>query len=49
MRKLEREARWAEERQGGPGEAARRARSRGFSREYRQIMDAKDPARNRDR
>ena len=41
MRKLEREARFAEERQGGPGEAARRARERGFMRNYRSTMDAK--------
>ena len=41
MRKLEREARWAEERQGGPGEAARRARGREFMREYRKTMAGK--------
>jgi ribosome biogenesis GTPase len=41
MRKLQREARWAEERQGGPGEAARRARGREFTREYRRIVENK--------
>lgn len=41
MRKLEREARWAEERQGGPGEAARRARGRAGSRAYRDAAAAK--------
>lgn len=41
MRRLEREARWAEERQGGTGEAARRARGRTATREYRRVKDAK--------
>lgn len=42
MRKLEREARFAEERQGGPGEAARRARDRASMKQYRKVMQEKD-------
>jgi ribosome biogenesis GTPase len=41
MRKLEREARWAEERQGGPGEAAKRARERGAMRDLRKVTESK--------
>ena len=41
MRRLEREARWAEERQGGPGEVARRARGRAGQLHYRAIVKNK--------
>ena len=41
LRRLEREARWAEERQGGPGEAARRARGRAGQIAYRRIKQDK--------
>jgi ribosome biogenesis GTPase len=41
MRTLEREARWAEERQGGPGAAARRERSRAGTRAYRDAVKGK--------
>lgn len=41
MRALEREARWAEGRQGGPGAAARRARSRAGTLAYRREVKGK--------
>jgi ribosome biogenesis GTPase len=41
MRRLEGEARWAEERQGGPGEAARRDRGRAGSLAYRRAVEGK--------
>jgi ribosome biogenesis GTPase len=41
MRRLELEARWAEERQGGPGEAARRARGRTGSLAYRRSVEGR--------
>ncbi len=42
-RRLQREARFAEERQGGPGAAARRARSRAGTLAYRRAASAKKP------
>ena len=41
MRALEREARWVEERQGGPGAAARRARERAGSLQVRRAVKGK--------
>ena len=43
FRRLQAEARWAEERQGGPGDAARRARGRAGELELRRRLEAKRP------